>query len=112
MLKQRPLDDVLDELAIDDIQIVKLDVEGSEIGVLRGLDRRLKGERPPTIVFEFVDWAEASVAGQSSGDTQAYLLSIGYRLFRLDHGGTPGAALEVPLTTGSAMLLAIPGGYG
>ena len=107
-LSQRPLDDVLDELAVGDVEIVKLDVEGSELGVLCGLSRRLRGAIPPTIVFEFAEWAEARVAGQSPGDAQAYLLSIGYRLFDLVRGGIPGAALETPLTTGSAMILAMP----
>jgi FkbM family methyltransferase len=111
-LRQRPLDDVLDELAIDDVDIVKLDVEGSELGVLRGFSRRLKGARPPAIVFEFADWAEARVAGQSPGDAQAHLLSIGYRLFRLVRGGAPGAALEAPLRTGGAMILAMPPAAG
>jgi FkbM family methyltransferase len=110
-LRQRPLDDLLDELVIDDVDIVKLDVEGSELGVLRGLAFRLGGPRPPAIVFEFADWAEARIAGQLPGDAQAYLLSIGYRLFRVVAGGSPGAVLEAPLTSGSAMILAIPPSY-
>src|SRR5262249_9558420 len=81
-LMQRPLDDVLDELSINDIDVVKLDIEGSEFGALQGLLRRLKRPRPPVIVFEFIDWAETRIPGQAAGSAQQFLLSLGYSLFR------------------------------
>ena len=108
-LRQRALDDVLDELAIEDVDVVKLDVEGAELGALRGLERRCQGEQPPTIIFEFSDWAEARIPGQSPGDAQAFLLSIDYHLFHVGARGKAGAAIERPLTEGSAMILAVPG---
>jgi FkbM family methyltransferase len=108
MLGQRTLDDILDELSIVDVDIAKLDVEGSELGVLRGLIRRLTGARPPAIVFEFADWAEARVSGQSPGDAQAYLLSKEYRLFGFNRQGRPTIALVAPQTAGSRMILAVP----
>jgi FkbM family methyltransferase len=40
-LPQRPLDAILDELAIENVDIVKLDIEGAELGALQGLIRRL-----------------------------------------------------------------------
>jgi FkbM family methyltransferase len=108
ILKQRTLDDVLDEVGVDDIDVANLDIEGAEFGALQGLKRRLTGAKPPAIVFEFNDWAESRIAGQSAGDAQAFLLSIGYRLFRLARGGAAGAAVKCPLTAGSAMILALP----
>jgi FkbM family methyltransferase len=108
VLKQRALDDVLDELGIAHVDVMKLDIEGAEFGALRGLMRRLTNARPPAIVFEFVDWAEARIPGQSPGEAQAFLISLGYRLFRLARGGAPGVALGRPLTAGSAMILALP----
>ena len=57
---------------------MKLDVEGSELGVLQGLKRRLTGSRPPKILFEFCDWAEERIAGQVPGAAQAFLHSLGY----------------------------------
>jgi FkbM family methyltransferase len=107
-LVQRPLDDVLDELSVDDIDVVKLDIEGAEFGALQGLRRRLTGPRSPAIVFEFIDWAETRIAGQAAGNAQRFLLSFGYSLFRLARGGRPGERIECPVTTGYAMILALP----
>jgi FkbM family methyltransferase len=107
-LTQRPLDDVLDELSIDDVDVMKLDIEGAEFGALQGLSRRLRSPRPPTIVFEFIDWAETRIAGQPAGSAQQFLLSLGYSLFRLARGGRPGERIEHPVTTGFAMILALP----
>jgi FkbM family methyltransferase len=107
-LAQRRLDEVLNELSIDDIDVVKLDIEGAEFGALQGLCRRLRSRHPPVIVFEFIDWAEARIAGQKAGSAQQYLLSLGYNLFRLVRGGKSGERIERPVTTGYAMILAVP----
>jgi FkbM family methyltransferase len=95
-LSQRKLDEVLDELSIDDIDVVKFDIEGAEFGALQGLRRRLTSPRPPAIVFEFIDWAETRIAGQPAGSAQQFLLSLGYNLFRLARGGKPGERIERP----------------
>jgi hypothetical protein len=107
-LKQLALDDVLDELGLEDVEVVKLDVEGAELGALRGLLRRCRGGGPPSIIFEFCDWAEARIPGQTPGDAQALLLSLGYRLFHLGAKGKLGAAIKHPLSTGSAMIVGLP----
>ena len=83
-------------------------MEGAELGALSGLQRRCRGKEPPTIVFEFSDWAEARIPGQAPGDAQALLLSLTYRLFRLGAGGKAGAAIEHPLRQGAAMIVAVP----
>jgi hypothetical protein len=107
-LSQRKLDEVLDELSIDNIDVVKLDIEGAEFGALQGLSRRLRSPRPPAIVFEFIDWAETRIAGQAAGSAQQFLLSLGYTLFRLARGGKPGERIERPVTSGYTMILAQP----
>jgi len=109
-LAQRPLDEILDELAIDNVDVVKLDIEGAEYGALQGLIRRLTSLRAPAIVFEFVDWAETRIAGQMAGSAQQFLLSLGYSLFRLASEGRPGERLGRPVTVGSAMIMALPPG--
>jgi FkbM family methyltransferase len=107
-LAQRTLDEMIDKLAIDDVDVVKLDIEGAEFGALRGLSRRLTSLHSPALVFEFADWAETRIDGQGAGSTQQFLLSLGYRLFRLVRGGRPGERFERPVTTGSTMILALP----
>jgi FkbM family methyltransferase len=105
LLKQVALDECLDGIGIDRVDVMKLDVEGAELGVLQGITRRLTGSSSPTIVFEFSDWAEQRIDGQVPGSAQAYLLSLGYHTFQLGRRGTIGAQLDQPLSTGGAMLL-------
>jgi FkbM family methyltransferase len=108
MLEQRSLDSMITRMDIHRVDIIKIDVEGAELGVLRGANQLLTSERPPTIIFEFNDWAEARIAGQQPGDAQALLFAKGYRLFRLEGGGWAGKELLAPMRHGSAMLLAVP----
>jgi FkbM family methyltransferase len=106
-IPQRSLDDILDELGLTKIDVVKLDIEGAELGALRGLARRLADRCVPNVIFEFMDWAEARITGQKPGDAQKYMLSHGYRLFRIAPDGARATALETALTEGSAMILAL-----
>jgi FkbM family methyltransferase len=108
MLEQRSLDTMLTRMDIDQVDVIKIDVEGAELDVLRGANRLLTSERPPTIIFEFADWAEARIPGQQPGDAQAFLLANGYRLFHVNRGGRPGKELLAPMRYGFAMLLAVP----
>lgn len=108
LLAQRPLDALLDELTLEQVEVVKLDIEGAEYGALQGLSRRLTSPSPPVIVFEFADWAETRISAQTAGSAQEFLLSLGYSLFRLARGGRPGERFERPVTTGSTMILALP----
>jgi hypothetical protein len=107
-LAQHRLDEVLDELATDNVDVVKLDVEGAEFSAVRGLSRRLTSLRPPAIVFEFADWAETRIPGKEAGSAQVFLLSFGYRLFQLGRGGRLGKRVERPIVSGSTMILALP----
>ena len=107
-LAQRPLDDVLDELGLPNIDIVKLDIEGAEFGALTGLMRHLTTPQSPAVIFEFVDWAEARITGQAVGDAQKLMIALGYRLYRLGSRGTPATALPSPVTEAAAMILALP----
>ncbi len=92
------LDSYLDEHGIDDIQMVALDVEGSELAILRGAAQRLSRPpgRAPHVVFEvhrsYVDWSN----GLLRTDICEYLASIGYTMFAIrdfqtnyDMGGRP-----------------------
>ena len=107
-IAQRRLDGILDQLACDRVDVVKLDIEGAEVGALKGMSRRLAGASPPIVIFEFLRWAEERIAGQKPGDGQRYLLSLGYRLFLLDNAGR-ARPLASPMEDGGAMLLAARG---
>lgn len=72
MLEQRSLDTMLTGMDIHRVDVLKIDVEGAELGVLRGANRLMTSERPPTIIFEFADWAEARIPDQQPGDAQAF----------------------------------------
>jgi len=105
-LRQQRLDDLLDELGISTVHVVKMDVEGAELGVLQGFACRLQAARPPAVIFEFCDWAENRVEGQVAGDAQRCLQAYGYHLFHLRADGSRGAPIESPLTSGVFDLLA------
>lgn len=106
-LKQRSLDGILKESGINCVDVIKMDVEGAELGVLQGAKRLLFSNLPPAIIFEFGDWAEARVAGQRPGDAQALLFRHGYRLFRLGRDGALGEEFFAPMREGSSMLVAL-----
>jgi FkbM family methyltransferase len=108
MLEQRSLDTILTGMDIYRVDVIKIDVEGAELGVLQGANLLLTSERPPTIIFEFADWAEVRIPGQQPGDAQAFLLTKGYRLFHIERGGRAGKELLAPMRYGFGMLLAVP----
>lgn len=47
-----PIDDVLDALGWDRVAFIKIDVEGSEVPALQGLNRLLTGQQAPPIIME------------------------------------------------------------
>ncbi len=106
-LKQVALDEYLDGIGIDRVDVIKIDVEGAELGVLQGISRRLTGSSSPTLIFEFSDWAEQRIEGQVPGAAQAYLRSLGYHTYQLGWRGTIGAPLDRVLCTGGTMLLSM-----
>jgi FkbM family methyltransferase len=52
-VKARPLDDVFDELVLKRCNYIKIDVEGSELEVLKGLVKTLK-KYSPTVIVEIL----------------------------------------------------------
>jgi FkbM family methyltransferase len=101
------LDTLLQRHNFDRVDVLKVDVEGFEAAVFRGAHQLLSGKQRPSIVFEFLDWAEARMLKAEPGDAQRVLLQHGYRLRRLG-GRLEGIAVREPVTHGSAMLVAEP----
>jgi FkbM family methyltransferase len=102
----RTLDSILSEQQVRRVDLIKLDVEGSEAVVFEGAGKLLTGDSSPIIVFEFCDWAEESVLGGRVGYAQRLLRDWGYRIWRLKdmtRGKTP---LEDILTSGFEILVA------
>jgi len=50
VVRAKPLDEILTELGVERVDFIKIDVEGSELEVLRGLTRTLKRYRPKVVV--------------------------------------------------------------
>jgi FkbM family methyltransferase len=105
LLSEVALDELLDDMGIGDVDVIKLDFEGSELGILQGLTRRLTASRFPKVLFEFCDRVEERVGGQQPGPAQALLHLLGYRTFRLRLRGESGVLVDQPMSTESAMLL-------
>ena len=102
------LDDAVRAHGIESVRAIKVDVEGFELGVFQGATQILTQPSAPVVFFEFNDWAENRPEhGVRAGDAQRFLLSLGYRLQRLDDylsGLLPGSEV---IETGSADLVAI-----
>lgn len=56
----RPLDDVLNELGVTNVRLVKIDAESAELHVLQGMQKTLKTMRP-SIILEVGDFELAGV---------------------------------------------------
>lgn len=100
------LDAVLESLQVGHVNVLKIDVEGFEEAVFLGGEKLLRGRTPPTILFEFLDWAEAR-AGFRPGGAQAILRRWGYSLWTLADFLRRLPPLDSPLTNGGAMLVAV-----
>lgn len=71
----------IDDLGLRDIGIIKIDVEGYELGVLRGARETLARERPALLVEN-----EIAHVGDKFGQLFDFLASAGYRGFFLEKG--------------------------
>jgi FkbM family methyltransferase len=74
----RPLDAIVEERGLRDVDLVKIDIEGFEYHALRSGERLLKEKRIRNILMELHD-AELAALGQSRDDVLRLLASHGYR---------------------------------
>jgi len=79
------LDDFVDSRHLDRIDVMKIDVEGFEMNVLRGGCRTLERLRP-TLLIE-VKEHHLQQGGSSREDLYVYLRSLGYTSFRIKRQG-------------------------
>ena len=73
-------DEVFESSGLQRLDVMKVDVEGSELPALKGAERTLKKHKP--IVFVEVNEQTYQAAGYSTGELTAFLGSLGYS-FRL-----------------------------
>jgi FkbM family methyltransferase len=79
-----PVDALLDELAIDRIDLLKMDIEGAEDLALQGMQEGLKRQRYQRILLE-VHPTLLAEKGRSVEDVFARLTGAGYRAWQIDH---------------------------
>jgi FkbM family methyltransferase len=79
------LDDYADERGLK-INVIKIDVEGAELSVLRGAGKILSGSAKPSLIVEF--WEEFQREyGSSCTEMAAFLNEHGYKLFWITDAG-------------------------
>lgn len=79
------LDSALSELAIDRIDLLKIDIEGGELPCLKGAEQLLRRWHP-MIIVEVQDFS-AKKAGWSVDELFSYLQGLGYELFVIGRKG-------------------------
>ncbi len=77
------LDNYFDSDMIDKINFIKIDVEGMEFGVLKGMKNILKNNKNIKILFEFVP-KDTMEAGFIPIELLNYLTSNGFKLYCMD----------------------------
>lgn len=100
------LDTLLAEEGIDQVNIIKVDVEGAESSVFRGAKKILTNTKPPYIIFEFCDWAELRYTAGNVGDSQQVLREYGFTIWRLKDYVENKPPLSEILVEGSDTLVA------
>lgn len=83
---QRPLDDIVRHFALTGSLIIKLDVEGHELSVLKGASNLIRARKP--IVLMEINPEAMSAAGTNLSELKAMLRTLGctgYRAIRSGH---------------------------
>jgi FkbM family methyltransferase len=98
------IDDYCARAGIEALDLIMLDIEGSEMQALRGARGMLSSDRPPAVVFEmnrqYVDWSE----GLRRTTIGGFLDSLGFELYGIrdyqSHVAMPDHPVElVPADT-------------
>jgi FkbM family methyltransferase len=99
------IDDIKRQCNVSAIHFIKVDVEGFEAAVFRGMSSLSTSDKPK-IIFEFSEWAEEA-AGFKAREAQSIILSKGYKIQLMDDNfKLVGAASDSPQKVKSANLFA------
>lgn len=99
------LDDVPELATLSRIDLIKIDVEGAELGLLKGARDTLIRFRP-TLLIELNE-STANAAGYSARELCDWVAGQGYRIDRLDQVGSTGP-LDCDALPDFANVVAIP----
>lgn len=77
------LDQYINTNDLPRVDLLKLDVEGAELGVLKGALKLLAGLNSPVIICEFAD-RTASAFGYKATAIRDFLAPLGYQFYRWD----------------------------
>lgn len=108
----RTVDALLDDLGWDGLDVVKMDIEGSEVAALRGMERLFGSGARPVLVFE-CNASMLAVQGWSVPALRTLLCDFGYELHLIDHL-RPGVLvtagpLDVQPESASDVIACVPG---
>ncbi|MEO6393520.1 MAG: FkbM family methyltransferase, partial [Pyrinomonadaceae bacterium] len=109
----RPLDDVIAEMNVEQIDLLKMDIEGYEGFALAGMKVSLAAHRVKRIILELHP-NELTEHGHSADQIVEQLSSFGYRPYRIDHspaafrrasysGDLEPKNFLMPMTAGAAL---------
>jgi FkbM family methyltransferase len=85
-IQLKRFDDVLEELNVERVDIIKIDIEGGELPALLGASNTLEKDRPQLII-EFND-ETFKAAGYSIKNVTEFLDSFGYKYFSIGIRGS------------------------
>ena len=88
------LDEIVHSLEVPRIDFIKIDVEGSELMVLKGSRKTLQ-QYTPWVMLEISNDTYRS-AGYSVNDVREFFNSIGYSLYTIGRAGRLTKATEIP----------------
>lgn len=94
-VKSLPVDSIIQSQGISKIKVIKIDVEGAELLVLRGLEKSLTKHLIKNIIVEVN--SDCINYGYAPTDTFEYLKKFGYKLYFFDKQGKLKNLMSFPL---------------
>ncbi|MGA2131865.1 MAG: FkbM family methyltransferase [Bryobacteraceae bacterium] len=85
-LRTQSLDDYIAARGIAQVDLIKIDIDGGEMGALRGARRLLSSAHPPQLIVEFAESTQAP-RGHSCAELAEVLTGLGNELFCIDSRG-------------------------
>jgi len=80
------IDKYLEQKAVEKVHLVKIDVEGNELAVLKGMTHMLSVQNPPCLLVEVND-KNLRMANTSSYEMFAYLKNYGFLPYKISESG-------------------------